>query len=370
MRKQIYLSFIFVIIAMAIMSCADKMDNDLNQTGLLDQNGNLIKDTLVYTNRMSYIGSIPIWATNLKFYYLIETNYTTFWETNFNITYGTNYYLPSYPERPTDYYKVRLPFAKNGSDYVTVSYRDVAAISKLWLEQIFRKGAVDGNVFAIRNRDNNGGFWYEKTTFQSERDGRFDYYYFDDNGDIYYKGGDKDNKESEILIKKYIGAVIVDYRKKHEREYTGEWTIGGIYKMAMDVNTARDRFKGEGAIEGVYDFIAARDNSHSAPNFLRQYYNTDFLEVLVLNPYNNENNLNCLGVDAYYAYYAEVSRANHVEGAYPIKGFTEKNIPYMTDEYAYLGQRPEWISMTLNSSAYFTDGDRGWKFLAMPGNSR
>ena len=386
MRRLIYL-FLIAVITVAILSCAKSVaDKNLNQTGMFDQSGNLISDTLIYTNQLTFTGNIPIWATNIKIGYIIKTNIVNITKTNYQVSYESNYYLPSYPERPTDYYRVRLPYA-GGSDYYTVSYRDVQTLKQLWLNQIKRKGAGDGRVFAIRNKENNGGFLNENDHFQSLHDGRYDYYYFKDNGDIVYKGGDKNSKTGETLVKRYIGAVIVDYRTVEKRwnqssihepdkiKNTGEWTIGAIYKMAITVNEARDRFaSSDGLTDGVYDFIAARKEwwywktptAEDKTVFERQYYNTDFLEVLVLNPHANENWESCLGIDAYYAYYGDYRAKS---GEVPVKGFTEKNMPYMTDEYAYLGQRPEYIVSLLNHTTTFTDASRRWKYLAVPGHA-
>ena len=372
MRKRNCIYFVIAVIFTAtVASCSSAIgDNDLRQTGLFDQNGNLITNTLIYTNKISFSGNIPSWATNDTLSYIIITNVVN--KTNYHFIYETNYYLPSLPDSPTEYYKVRVPFARSGGDYVTVSYKDMATIRQLWLDQIFRKGAADNNqnVFAIRNRDNDGGYWFENNNFQAERDGRYDYYYFADNGDIVYKGGDKNGKTGETVVKKLVGATIVDYLKfSDHRNRTGEWTIGGIYKMAINVNDARSKFKGGGAAEGVYDFIAAPDGAYWSPGYFRQYYDTNFIEILVLNPYNNQNMLNCMGLDSYYPYYAEISVENHKEGAYPIKGFTEKNMPWMTEEYLYMATRPEWIIPYLNRHRFFSDwANSRWRFMVMPGH--
>lgn len=399
MKKLIICSLILIVLMSVMFSCAKNMDGNINQTGLFDQNGNLITNTLIYTNRITFTGNIPIWATSFSDDYEAITNITvtnTITITNIHLKYKTNYYLPNMPDSPTDYYKVRVPFAISGTDYITVSYKDIPRIRQLWLDQIKRKGTADEklNVFAIRNRDNNGGFWFQDKDFQSMRDGIYDYYYFADNGDIYYKGGDKNNKNKDILVKRFVGATLVDYIKdgtiNELKNRTGEWTVGGIYRMAIDVNEARERFKGGGAIEGVYDFIAARGTAigdwNTVPNFIRQYYNTNFIEVLVLNPYNNDGQLNCMGLDSYYSYphEAQTYKENTVEGAYPIKGFTEKNMTWMTEENLYMATRPEWNIQFLNKFVFFSHkkktghekdlGDRvdswpAWNFLVMPGRA-
>ena len=82
--------------------------------------------------------------------------------------------------------------------------------------------------------------------------------------------------------------------------------------------------------------------------FKRYYHNDTFIEVLVLNPYANEGNEHCLGVDAYYAY------------------DSPRGLAPMTDENVYLGERPEHIIPLLNRTTTFTDASRWWSFLAFP----
>ena len=374
MKNLIYL-FVIIVMTLTINTCAKVLEKDnLSQTGLLDQNGNLIKDTLIYTNRVSFTGNIPIWATNKKFDSVIKDG------NDYEIKYPDNVISPNLPDSPTDYYRIFVPYS--GKDYYTISYKDTNRLKELWLNHIFRRGRSDGKVFAIRNRGNNR----DKDNFQKEHEGRQDYYYFKDNGDIVYKGGDKNNKTGETLMKKFVGAVIVDYRKVTERtawdnnyeadkiEHTGEYTIGGIYKMAINVNEARNKFAGNGATDGAYEFIAARkmiwffnnDFVQDKSLFVRQFYSTDFIEVLVLNPYANEENSHCMGVDAYYAYYGDYRAGEGTNP--PINGFTHENIPYMTDENVYFGKRPEYVIPLLTHTTTFTDGSRGWKFLAIPGH--
>lgn len=281
-----------------------------------------------------------------------------------------------------DYYNIYVPYAGGMNGYFNVSYKDTNQLNKIWFAQIQRKGENDGKVFAIRNRANDR----DMNNFQNSHNGREDYYYFADNGDIYYKGGDKIDKNKEILVKKFVGATIVDYRTVQKRTSqlpkrgldqiinTGEYTVGGIYKMAIDVNDARERFADAsgGALDGVYDFIAARKQvwfwyngvQEDKGMFIRQFYSTDFIEVLVLNPYANEGNENCMGLDGYYAYYGDYRSG---EGEMPVSGFTEENIHYMTDEKLYLGKRPEWIVPLLSHTTTYTDASRWWSYLVMPG---
>ena len=391
MKKIIYPFLIVVITAVILSGCNNGIvDKDLNQTGLLDQNGNIIRDTLIYTNVAKFKGNIPIWATNSRGIYSIETTEEKD-GTSYTVKYKTNYITAYLPDSLTDYYKLRIPWAASGSEYHTVSYKDTNRLKQLWLAQIFRKGASDGKVFAIRNRGNNRGYWFEKEkkNFQEEHNGRYDYYYFKDNGDIVYKGGDNVNTNKEIVVKRFVGATIVDYRKVTERtadskiraadkiRNTGEYTVGAIYKMAIDVNEARERFANAnwsttGGCDGTYDFIAARKEiwfwyngvEEDKTTFIRHFYSTDFMEILVLNPHANEGNKDCLGVDGYYAYYGDYRQG---EGSMPVKGFTADNIPWMTDENLYLAKRPEWIVPLLTHTVTYTDSSRHWCFLAMPG---
>lgn len=389
MKKIIYM-FLTVVMTMSIFACAKGLEtDDLNQTGLFDQNGNLIRNTLIYTNTVKFKGNIPIWATNSRVVYSIEAVGESD-GTTYTVKYKTNYITAYLPDSPTDYYKISVPWAASGSDYHIVSYKDTNKLKELWLAQVFRKGAVDGRAFAIRNRDNDRGYWYEtrKKNFQDQHPsytGRYDYYYFDNNGDIIYKGGDKISTNKEILIKRFVGATIVDYRKVLQRTEeslineadkitnTGLWTVGAIYKMAIDVNQAREQFGGGDAIDGAYDFIAARKkiwfkynlSEEDKTTFIRQFYSTDFIEILVLNPFGNEGNKDCLGLDSYYAYYGDYRQG---EGAMPVQGFTADNMPWMTDENLYLAKRPEWIVPLLSHTTTYTDWSRDWNFLAMPGH--
>ena len=374
-REMIYLFFISIVFSLMSIGCANNMDaENLTQTGVFDQNGNLITNTLVYTNRANFKGNIPIWATNLKANFVIETNIIDITNTNYQIIYETNYYVPNLPESAADYYQLYVPWARSGTDFVTISYKDIDGLKQLWLDQIFRKGDGDGKVFAIRNRDNKGTYWHDKyNSFQRPAVssegylgmGREDYYYFADNGDIVYKGGDKDNEKGETVIKRYVGAAMVNYRNQYYKNgyNTGIFTIGGIYQMAINVNEARKIFAGSGPTDGVYEFIAARKGG----DFLRQYFSTDFIEILVLNPFGNSDGIyrdGCMSLDSYYAYYGEDNKPN----AYPVAGFTTENIEWMTKPHLYISKRPEWIIPQLNKFTFFTDPTRNWNFLAMPGN--
>ena len=388
MKKNIYTFITAVIVASILMvSCADKTDNNLNQTGLIDQRGNLITNTLIKTNIAHFSGTIPIWATNGKYDYIITTNISSDSgrdSSDIEIKYTNNVIIPNEPEDPSEYYKIFVPYSR--TTYHTVSYKDTNRLKQIWLEQIFRKSHSDGKVFAIRNRDNNRDIDNFQNLHNHNGEQRYDYYYFNDDGDIVYKGGDKTRWQEEIIVKRFVGAVIVDYRKLIKRtyeslpykqfdqiEHTGEWTVGGIYQMSVTVNEARERFKGAQFLDGVYDFIAARKaiwlKDHNGiqykTTFLRQFYSINFMEVLVLNPYGNEGNANCLGVDAYYAYFGDGTDA---EGVSMPKGFTPENIPYMQDPKIYLARRPESVVALLTHTTTFTDAGRNFKYLAMPGH--
>ena len=375
MKNLIYL-FLIIVISVAILTCSSGLESDYSEeTGLINQSGKVVKDTLIYTDTLRFTGNIPVWATNKKFDSIIKDG------SDYEIKYPENVLSPNLPVDATEYYKIVVPYS--GIGHYMVSYKDTNRLKEIWLNQIFRKNAGDGKVFAIRNRENSR----DKDNFQKEEDGRQDYYYFKDNGDIVYKGGDKNNKTGETLMKRFVGAVIVDYRKVTDRtdwhnnnyaadkiEHTGEYTIGGIYKMAITVNEARNKFAGDGPTDGAYDFIAARkmiwffnnDFVQDKSLFVRQFYTTDFIEVLVLNRYRDWEPERCLGVDAYYAYYGDYRVG---EGANPpINGFTHENMPYMTDEKLYLGQRPEYVIPLLTHTTTFADASRDWKFMAMPGH--
>ena len=75
--------------------------------------------------------------------------------------------------------------------------------------------------------------------------------------------------------------------------------------------------------------------------------------------YSNDDFSGAASVHSYYAYYGE--RHNH-------NGFTPENMPYMTNQNIYLGQRPGYTDKQLNHTAVFTDSFRDWCYLFMPGS--
>ena len=381
MRKIIYL-FLVIIIAVSIgmISCANNQDSSLSQTGLLDQNGNIIGGTVIETNIVWVTNNIRVWLAKGGVH-LVITNA----DGSIRVEYTTNVLSPNLPSKPTDFYRIRVPFAGSGDGYYTVNYKDTVKLNQLWLDQIQRKGVNDGKVFAIRNRDNNRNV----NNFQNVHNGREDYYYFADNGDLYYKGGDKDSKTGETLMKTFEGAIIVDYRKVTRRwnqtvhraddkiYNTGEWTVGAIYRNNLDIHTAKDKFAGDDATDGAYESIVARRQIYlwwdgvggTRTWFSRQYYSKGFIEVLVLNPHtrvwDKDGDENTLGVDSYYAYYGWASGTAAENG---MPGFQEWNMPYMISPSIYLAQRPEYTVPLLSHTTTFTDETRGWCFLAMPGH--
>lgn len=380
MRKLISLSLATVIMAiMIVVSCADREDSNLSQTGLLDENGNIITGTLIETNVVWVTNNIDVWITAGGVHKIISNR-----DGSVRVEYKTNVLSPKLPQKATDLYRIHVPFAGRGNGYYTVNYRDTARLNQLWLDQINRLGVNDGKVFAIRNRDNNRS----AHNFQNTHNGRQDYYYFADNGDIYYKGGDKDNKSAQHLMKTFEGAIIVDYRKVTRRwnqtvhraddkiYNTGEWTVGAIYRNNFSIHTAKDMFAHDSdATDGAYEFVAARKEIYlwwdgiggTRTWFSRQYYSKGFIEVLVLNPHtrvwDKHGDETTLGVDSYYAYYGWAS-GTAAEGGMP--GFQEWNMPYMISPSIYLAQRPEYTVPLLSHTTTFTDETRRWGFLAMP----
>ena len=268
------------------------------------------------------------------------------------------------PEEAGSKYTVDVPFAS--SQKVEVDYRDSAKLNQLWLDQINRKAANDGKVFAIRNGRNPHGAddFQKRLPAKDENQSYQDYYYFADNGDIYYK---PDNR----LIKKFVGAVIVDYvncTKKnygfnhsvtHEYAHTGQWTVGAIYKMALSEMEAEIIYgKGGSARNAVHTFIAANITLSKFWNgvyyeniFFTRGFDNGYLEVLVMNPSANEGVKDSAGVDSYYWY-----------------GYKDRKV--MMYESVHLGKKPEELIKTFTRYVKFTDSweTPWWNFLFMPGH--
>ena len=296
--------------------------------------------------------------------------------------------IPSLPDdNPGDYYDVRVPFAVGGNGNVSVSYKDTNKLRQLWFDSINRKAANDGKVFAIRNRGNDG----DPNNFQNRRThGRFsayDYYYFNENGDIVWK-------EDNTIIKKFMGATIVRYRditidRGHYQLFGNNYnrgaivnvnwkergpnTVGAIYANTMTTEQARQKYHWDKTgndpfKDGVFDFITSRwlvEDFHNGWRyenglFERQYTTTGFIEILVMYDYDNLKGGTAAAVHSYYPYYGDRNTT---------KGFTPQNMPYMTNHNIYIGQRPEFTMNKLNHTTLFTDFDyRYWEYMFMPGH--
>uniref|UniRef100_UPI00259AC9A8 hypothetical protein n=1 Tax=uncultured Brachyspira sp. TaxID=221953 RepID=UPI00259AC9A8 len=213
-----------------------------------------------------------------------------------------------------------------------------------------------------------------------------DYYYFNENGDIVYK-------EDNTIIKKFVGAIITEYRDVHTQRghranfgfndnrraiisitwnKKGVYTVGAIYANTLTTEEAKKKYHWDSTgnnpfKDGVYDFITYRHQVETFHNgvsfrndwFERQYINPGFIEVLVMYDYSNDDFSGAASVHSYYAYYGE--RHNH-------NGFTPENMLYMTNQNVYLGQRPIYTTKQLNHTAVFTDSFRDWCYLFMPGS--
>ena len=388
--RKIFLFTLITIVAVALVSCADKQDNNLRQTGLIDQNGNLITNTLVKTNIIYIRDDIPEWATNIQVDYIIITNsnYT-------EIKYPDDILIPNLPDNPSTLYKIRVPFAGRGDGIYTVDYRDTVRLKQLWFDQINRKGMSDGKVFAIRNKQNSGNMDNFQNNHSSGNYHALDYYYFNEHGDIV-------SKEDNRIIKKFLGAIITEYRDFDKKEwgdlmnkgavskYTYKrrnvFTVGGIYAVTMSTEEARELYRERDRDDrwfdnadnpfkdGVFNFHSPRYKIQSYYDgfnyrnsmFERQYVAPGFIEVLVMNPEdNNMGYADAAGVDSYYAYYGKYGYVYPYEGT---PGFQPWNMPYMTNQNIYLRERPEYTIPLLTHTTKFSDKDLSWNYLFMPGH--
>ncbi|WP_432633787.1 hypothetical protein [Brachyspira sp.] len=321
----------------------------------------------------------------------ISKDYTRFPSSpddNTNSTTDDN--QPFQDDNPNNYYKIRVPFGVGGDGYTNVSYKDTNKLKQLWLEQINRKAANDGKVFAIKNEGNNRGIDNFQNRHTHGEYSAQDYYYFNENGDMVYK-------EDNQIIKKFIGAVIIEYRDINiERgninlmgfndnrsaiiniswSKKGVYTVGGIYANTLTTEQAREKYDGDNPFrKGVFGFVTYRHNvqtyhggfSYANNLFERQYINPGFIEVFVMYDYENHGYSGAASVHSYYAYHGIYNYykeyANH-PGIY----FTPENMPYMTNHNLYLGQKPDFIDKHLNHSALFSDSGRNKEFLFLPGH--
>ena len=359
MIRSIYLFLITVIITAVMVSCSG---SDITGSGSSYSRGNTGEDTTPGGNIPSLPGDNPT---------LPDDNYT----------------LPD--DNPSDYYRIRVPFAVGGDGYTNVSYKDTNKLKQLWLDQINRKAVNDGRVFAIRNRGNNR----DANNFQNRhKHGNYsaqDYYYFNENGDIVWK-------EDNTIIKKLVGAIITGYRdvkkemgakniwldnsssiKKYTWTQKGIYTVGAIYANTLTTEEARNKYAGNDPFkDGVFDFVTYRHKVETFNNgavcannwFERQYINPGFIEVLVMYDYDNRGYSGAASVHSYYAYYGIYNYHEEYKN-HPGIYFTPENMPYMTNQNIYLRQRPEYTTKQLTHSATFSDGNLSREFLFMPGRA-
>ena len=378
MRKHIYiLTALAIIVSVYTMACKSKptqLSQFSEETGLIDEaTGKIWTNSFIETDTVTATEETLRGYTNLAPVKEIITQYVK-GETQYIIKYVTNETVAQLPDKPGTKYRISVPFASK--DKVDVDYRDTARLKQLWLDQINRKALNDGKVFAIRN----GRSGHDVNNFQKNLPGKGqtepiqDYYYFDSKGDIYYK---PDNR----LIKKFVGAVIVDYvntTKKnygfadsvtHEYRHTGEYTVAGIYKMAISGQEAESIYgKGGNAKNAVHTFIEANltlskfwNGAYYENILFTREFGRDFIEFLVMNPYANEGLENCAGVDSYYVYYG---------GGFGHPDRTEQNVHKMMNENLYLGERPEFVVPQFTRYVKFSDSWQTpwWCFMFMPGH--
>ena len=368
MRKHIYiLTALAIIVSVYTMACkSNTMSQFTEETGLIDEaTGKVWTNAFIETDTVTATEETIRGYTNVGAVKEIVTQYVQ-GEKEYIIKYVTNETVAQLPDKPGAKYRISVPFASR--DKVDVDYRDTAKLKQLWLDQINRTALNDGRVMAIRNGRNKN----DLNNFQKQ----LDYYYFAANGDIHYA---KDNR----LIKKFVGAVIVDYvntTKKnygyadsvtHEYAHTGEYTVAGIYKMAisgLEADSLYRNDKSSRAERRVYTFIEADitlskfwNGAYYENIYFKRQFERDYIEFLVMNPYGNEGLAHCAGVDSYYVYYG---------GGFGHPDRTEQNVHKMMDEKLYLGERPEFVVPQFTRYVSFSDsGDSPWwSFMFMPGH--
>ena len=378
MRKHIYiLTVLAIIVSFIMIACGSTtMSQFTEETGLIDEaTGKVWTNGFVKTDTVTATEETIRGYTNVGAVKEIVTQYVQ-GEKEYIIKYVTNETVAQLPDKPGTKYRISVPWA-NASGKTTVDYRDQATLKQLWLDQINRKGANDGKVFAIRNGANNRNVDNFQKPHTDSGATLQDYYYFDSKGDIYYKG-------DGALIKKFVGAAIVDYvaltDKKigfnnsvtHEYRHTGEYTIGAIYKMAISGDEALAKYynasTGRPAKKMVYTFIEADIALNNFWNgaayniiYFRRQFERDYIEFLVMNPHANDGDNRCASVDSYYVYYG---------GGFGHPDRTEENVHEMMDENLYLGERPEFVVPRFTRFVKFTDSGSTpwWNFLFMPGD--
>ena len=378
MKKSIYLLLILIVVLATAIACKSKptqLSQFTTETGLIDEaTGKVWTNGFIETDTVTATEETLRGYTNLAPVKEIITQYVQ-GEKEYIIKYVTNETVAQLPDKPGAKYRISVLWTESSEArgiFVDVDYRDTARLNRLWLEQINREGAKDGKVFAIRNGRNPYGIEdFQKSLPAKDENGNLqDYYYFDSKGDIYYK---PDNR----LIKRFVGAIVVPriyVTKKnygfadsvtHEYGVSKEYTVGGIYKMAISGEEAERIYgKGGSAKNAVHTFIEADitlskfwNGAYYENIFFQRQFPAGALEVLVMNPDGNEGIKGAAGIDSYYVWWEGNDR-------------NEDKYNKMLNEKLYLAERPEFTFPQFTRYVVFSDSGNTpwWCFMFMPGH--
>lgn len=160
-----------------------------------------------------------LFITFLILYFIIACGGNKITSANSSFSYSSDFSLKSitvsdeqkiledvgnFPENT--YYLIYLPI-KGNTNLTKISYLDTNRINKLWCMLIRGGLNGDGRQWGIRDGDN---------VHYDIRNGN--YYYFDEDMNIIHAGG----YANKVMMKKFVGAVIVDY-SSNANEGPGNW---------------------------------------------------------------------------------------------------------------------------------------------------
>lgn len=327
-----YLLFALISLVLATnIACSKKptLFSNFDMTGLVDDYGNLITK-FYYTN--------IIYITN----YVTNTDRTV--ETNVITNILKEYIQVPDPHENWHKYQIWVPYAAKselGYNSYVVSYKDYDKLKELWLSQLKREGESDRKYFFIRSGKN------MESTENFQKNG--EYFLFDDSGDMYYK-------KLNLKVKELVGAIIVKARNgtSGQGKVSGQYTVGGLYRLAVDRNTylaIADTNNDSEAFRMVlspnYDYHISVSKGITSYSYDRKgdmQRQKEDLDVIVLNNGYSYNDNQELGFDS-YLYYGGNDRS------------TEWNRHFFTNEKVYLNasSRPEYISGILDYTINYSD---------------
>ena len=260
------------------------------------------------------------------------------------------------------YYTIYIPFMGR----TNVSYKDTTTLNTLYRR------------FIERGLGGKGGRWFIKdggNTLSDPTQGS--YYYFDKDLNIRY-GGNTYAGYHKRLMKKFLGAVIVDYSSNNREDgidrgrLKGTWSLGGLYETMVSKKDDPDYGQGYWQYSGP--------DANYLRIFMGNFYERTrgHVEVVIMNEGYADGNYNEFGADIYMcttpknaytgtadveykqAYYAYKSYLGANPAVYTKKLHTRTNLAFCWGKYALTNGWGHIVERGYQKFTYFSARPSAW----------